>query len=232
MSPASTTPLLGSSDDATPELIDEENEELEGEDDYPDDIVAGLVIPLSCANWNVCCSHERLYPTFQCGYATPWRGNPLPARVARHCESCMTAEGVHSQWKHFIKDIHDPIVKYQTRQDYLLTGMALTMILATPFLVRVILHSSSTQGVSTVLLAALAALLASYQLLKCATQEPLQLTIKDIVEHHTPGWKEHLRIKLKLVQPKTTCGCGNQDMVLLFQKYVPVSERQAQIAFV
>jgi hypothetical protein len=71
--------------------------------------------------------------------------------------------------------------------------------LATPFLVPVILPSSGTQGVSTVLLMALAALLASYQLLKGATQEPLHLTInKDIVEHHTPGWKEHLHIKLKV----------------------------------
>jgi hypothetical protein len=132
MSPAtsSTTPLLVPSDDATPELIDEENGELEVEDDYPDDIVAGLVIPLSCTN--VRCSHERLYPTFQGGYASPWRGNPLPARVARHCESCMTAEGLDSQWKHLIKDIHDPTVKYQTRRAYLLTGMALTVILATP----------------------------------------------------------------------------------------------------
>jgi hypothetical protein len=234
MSPASTTPLLVPSDDETPELIDEENGELlEDEDDYPDDIVAGLVIPLSRATWSISGNHGRLYPTFQGGYVTPWRGNPLPARVALHCESCMTAEGLlQSHWNHLIKDIHDPLVKYQTRRAWLLTGTALTVTLATPFLLPVILHSSSTRGASIVLFLALAGLLVAYQLLKCTTEEPLQLTMKDIVEHHTPGWKERLRIKLKLVQPKTTCGRGNQEMVLLFQKYVPVSERQAQIAFV
>jgi hypothetical protein len=68
---------------------------------------------------------------------------------------------------------------------------------------------------------ALAALLASFQLLKCATQEPLQLTIKDIVEHHTPGWKEHLRIKLKLVMTKASCGCLGSK-----QKWTPTPTSQ------
>jgi hypothetical protein len=233
MPSVSTTPLL--SDDATPELIDEEDIGqllLEEEDDYPEDIVAGLVIPVSCCTWNV--HHERLYPAFQGGYGTPWRGNPLPARVAQHCESCMTGDGlIQRQWKELIQALHGPIVKYQTRRAYLMTGVSLTVLGAAPFLVTWMLHSSSTRGVSTVLLLTLAALLSFYQLLKCITQEPLQLSIKDIVEQHTPVWKEHVRIKLKLMQPKASCcGCGSQDMVLLFQKYVPVSERQAQIAFV
>ncbi|CAB9504577.1 expressed unknown protein [Seminavis robusta] len=228
---------------------DEEEEEpvVEEELEIPEDIAAGFVIPLG-----VFPPMKRLYPVFQGGYSTASLGNPLPARLAEHCassSSSMSGEALEELWKDLMNIIGEPVTKYHTRRLYIVASMALLVIVAVPFLIPLMIHSSSTRGVSIFILLLIAGLFGGVQFLKCATQEPLQMAIKDITELHSPGWKENARVTLKLVQPQQACcsscpscccgGCfgsgstaGKEEMILLFQKYVPVSERRAQIAFV
>ena len=257
-----TTPLLV--DDATPELIDEEEVEdettpalQEEEDDFPDDtIVAGLVISLTAMtnNNSIGCHHHHhnlMYPRFQSGYSSPTRGNPLPARMAQYCERYMTVEALQGHWKQLLHDLDIPMVQYQTRRVVLITSLVAVLVIATPLLIPVLIHSSSTREASMVVFLATATLVAWYQALKCFTQEPLQLTVNDIVQQHALIWKTQARIQLKLISPKTSwcssclrlLGCcqsqhhqqqrqQQQHLIIVFQKYVPVAERQAQIAFV